>query len=112
MLQAARLTIGLSLSIRLALIIVLMPGAPLAAEGTVRSADGVSIRYRVEGEGEPALVFVHCWADQQLWDQQVEHFKPRHRVVTLDLGGHGESGTARQDWTMPAFAEVLQDFPG
>jgi len=109
MLQAARLTIGLVFSTTiacLALAIVLVPRAPMAAEGAVRSGDGVSIRYRVEGEGEPALVFVHCWAcDQQFWDEQVERFKSRYRVVTIDLGGHGASGTARQDWTIWAFAE-------
>jgi pimeloyl-ACP methyl ester carboxylesterase len=107
MVQTARRTMrsGSSVIACLALIIVLIPRTPLAADGAARSADGVSIRYQVEGEGEPALVFVHCWAcERQFWDQQVEHFKARYSVVTLDLGGHGASGTARQDWTISAFA--------
>jgi pimeloyl-ACP methyl ester carboxylesterase len=58
----------------------------------------------VEGKGEPALVFVHCWTcDRHLWDAQVQAFAPRHRVVTLDLGGHGESGRDRKDWSIEAY---------
>jgi len=76
------------------------------ASGTVPSADGVPIHYRVEGKGAPALVLVHGWAyDGSLWDAQVEHFAKTHQVVTLDLGGHGRSGKGRKDWTMGAFGE-------
>jgi hypothetical protein len=52
--------------------------AALPADGTVPSADGVPIRYHVEGplpNPSPALVFVHCWScDRHLWDEQVAHF--------------------------------------
>jgi pimeloyl-ACP methyl ester carboxylesterase len=75
-------------------------------EGTALSSDGVSIRYEVHGtEGRP-LVFVHGWScDRSYWRGQVEHFARGHRVVTLDLAGHGESGAGREEWTMPAFGE-------
>jgi hypothetical protein len=69
--------------------------APLPADGTVPSADGVPIRYHVEGQlpnPNPVLVFVHCWScDRHLWDEQVAHFAKRHRVVTLDLAGHAHT---------------------
>ena len=75
-------------------------GAPLS----VASEDGVSIRYRIYGNGEPALIFIHCWAcDSSYWDQQLDALKTRYTLVTLDLAGHGESGTARGDWSIPAF---------
>ena len=83
--------------------------APLPADGTVPSADGVPIRYHVEGplpNPNPVLVFVHCWScDRHLWDEQVAHFAQRYRVVTLDLAGHGDSGQGRKDWTIPAFGQ-------
>lgn len=83
--------------------------APLPPDGTVPSADGVPIRYHVEGPAKsagPVLVFVHCWScDRHLWDEQVAHFAKDHRVVTLDLAGHGESGQGRKDWTIPAFGQ-------
>ena len=72
----------------------------------VKSADGVSIAYRVAGSGQLALVFVHGWScDQSYWDAQVPHFAQQHQVVTIDLAGHGESGLDRDTWTMAAFGE-------
>src|SRR3954468_21245680 len=92
---------------------LLIPGAPLPAalpaDGTVPSADGIPIRYHVEGPAKspsPALVFVHCWScDRHLWDETAGHFAKRYRVVTLALAGHGESGQGRKDWTIPAFGQ-------
>jgi pimeloyl-ACP methyl ester carboxylesterase len=84
--------------------------APAPAQGSmVPSADGTPIRYEAMGAGEPTLVFVHGWAlDRRLWDDQVEHLAARHRVVTLDLAGHGESGGQRAQWTMAAFGEDVK----
>jgi pimeloyl-ACP methyl ester carboxylesterase len=73
----------------------------------VRSAtspDGIEIRYEVDGAGEPAIVFVHGWScDRTYWRFQVGEFARRHRVVAVDLGGHGDSGLGRPAWTMAAF---------
>lgn len=92
-------------------------GAPAAekaeaagvADGSVASADGVPIHYHAEGSGGPALVFVHCWScDGGYWDGQVKEFSPAHRVVTIDLAGHGGSGLGRKAWTIRAFAGDVQ----
>jgi pimeloyl-ACP methyl ester carboxylesterase len=73
-------------------------------EGTINSLDGVPLAYSVQGIGDPALVFVHCWCcKQSFWDAQVPYFAQKHRVVTLDLAGHGESGTDREKWTIQSF---------
>jgi pimeloyl-ACP methyl ester carboxylesterase len=69
----------------------------------------VEIRYEVAGRGEPALVFVHGWScDRSYWRAQMDHFASAHRVVALDLGGHGESGLARESWTMAAFGDDVR----
>ena len=71
----------------------------------VKSADGVSVAYQVKGSGSPALVFVHGWScDKSYWEPQTSHFSKKHKVVTVDLGGHGESGLERENWTVDAFA--------
>ena len=80
------------------------------------SEDEVPIRYRVMGSGEPALIFIHGWSsDSTYWDAQLDFFSKRYTVVTLDLAGHGDSGTARAEWTMPAFGadvvSVAQQIP-
>ncbi len=78
-------------------------------EGTTASTDGVPIRYWVAGEGSPPVVLVHCWTcDHGLWDAQVRHLADRHRVVTLDLAGHGASGRGRGEWTVEAFGEDVR----
>lgn len=77
------------------------------------SSDGVPIHHRAEGKGSPALVFVHCWSgDGSYWDSQVAHFSSRHTVVTIDLAGHGRSGSGRSAWTIPAFAEDVRAVVG
>jgi len=73
------------------------------------SADGVPLRYFVSGTGEPAVVLVHGWAmDHRLWDGQVPALAAAHRVITLDLAGHGASGSTRSAWTIPAFGEDVK----
>jgi pimeloyl-ACP methyl ester carboxylesterase len=70
------------------------------------SADGIPIHYDVQGTGAMALVFVHGWCCHRgHWDQQVDHFAPHYTVVRLDLPGHGASGCARTQWTIPAFGQ-------
>jgi len=71
---------------------------------TCQAPDGVTIVYSAAGAGEPALVFVHGGlADRTFWDAQLKAFAARHRVLALDLPGHGESGANRQKWGIPEF---------
>lgn len=71
----------------------------------VSASDGVPIAYDVRGSGEPALVFVHCWScDRSFWKEQVDVFADDHTVVTLDLAGHGESGSERELWSVTGLA--------
>lgn len=73
------------------------------------SSDGTSIHYEVTGEGLPALFFVHGWlGSTRWWDAQRDHFAPRHRVVALDLAGHGRSGAGRTDWSVPRYADDVR----
>lgn len=76
---------------------------------TCLSADGVTIVYSAVGAGEPALVFIHGGlADRSFWDAQLEAFAGSHRVIALDLAGHGESGTDREKWGFPELGADVQ----
>ena len=76
-------------------------------DGEAISNDNIVIKYDVQGKGEPALVFIHGWCcDKSYWKYQVPEFSKNHKVVTIDLGGHGESGLDREKWTMEALKEV------
>jgi len=73
-------------------------------KGSVLSADQTEISYTLYGDGKTALVFVHCWCcDQGYWREQVDTFSQDYKVVTIDLAGHGKSGTGRDDYTLQAF---------
>jgi pimeloyl-ACP methyl ester carboxylesterase len=75
----------------------------------VPASDGVQIHYAVQGKGEPTLVFIHCWGcNRHLWDNQVAEFSKTHRVVTIDLPGHGESGLDRKDWTIESYGDDVK----
>lgn len=72
----------------------------------VASADGLQVSYEVRGRGETALVFVHCWAcDRTFWHRQLDEFAGEYRIVAIDLGGHGQSGSNRDNWTLSSLAD-------
>jgi pimeloyl-ACP methyl ester carboxylesterase len=74
-----------------------------------RAPDGLPIAYDIRGEGEPALVFIHCWScDRTFWREQTDAFAETHKVVTLDVGGHGDSGRARNQWTVASLAADVE----
>jgi len=75
-------------------------------DAEARSADGVPIRFDVLGSGEPTLVLVHGWTNGRwIWGEHVRTLSRTHRVVALDLAGHGGSGVERSEWTIDAFGE-------
>ena len=73
------------------------------------SKDGTLISYEIFGVGEPTLVFVHGWScDARYWRAQVPVFSKKHRVVVIDLAGHGHSGMSRAKYTMGSFGEDVR----
>jgi len=84
---------------------------------TVKSDDGSSITYGVHGQGEVTIIFVHCWTcNHEFWKPQIEYFSKKHKVVWLDLAGHGLSNSKRKKYTMQAFgkdvAAVVNEIDG
>jgi pimeloyl-ACP methyl ester carboxylesterase len=73
------------------------------------SADGTPISFESYGSGEPTLVFVHGWScDARYWREQIPHFSKNHRLIVLDLAGHGHSGMGRTQYTMRSFGEDVK----
>lgn len=70
------------------------------------SADGSRIRYETAGRGELLIAFVHGGlCDRTFWAAQVADLASSYRVVSLDLPGHGESGSTRTQWSIEGFAD-------
>jgi pimeloyl-ACP methyl ester carboxylesterase len=69
-------------------------------------SDGVSLAYDDAGDGQPPMIFVHGWtADRSIFAAQASHFARLHRVVSLDLRGHGVSDKPKDRYSMDLFAE-------
>jgi pimeloyl-ACP methyl ester carboxylesterase len=71
----------------LALILgALLSLAPIAAP------DSPGLAFSSSGQGEPTLVLIHgAGQDRHMWDRLTPLLETRHRVVRVDLPGHGES---------------------
>jgi len=70
--------------------------------------DGVKLYYEEAGAGEPAMLLVHGWTcNHTHWAAQVAHFSKTHRVVSVDLRGHGQSDAPQQEYTLEGFADDL-----
>lgn len=94
-----------------ALLVLSVGESPARAEWphVVHSQDGTPISYEVFGSGEPTLVLVHGWScDARYWRAQVPVLAKKHRVVVLDLAGHGHSGMGRTRYTMRTFGEDVR----
>ena len=59
------------------------------------TSDGVKLYYESAGNGKP-LLFLHGWTmSSRVWHYQVEWFAREYQVITLDLRGHGRSGSLK-----------------
>ena len=68
--------------------------------------NGVKLAFEDRGAGKSAFVFVHGWTcDRSFFAPQAEHFARWHRVVSVDLRGHGESDKPRGGYPIAAFAD-------
>jgi len=71
--------------------------------------DGVSLFYKEAKGAKRPILLVHGWCcDHSFFAPQFEHFaREGHRVVAVDLRGHGQSDKPLQDYTMQLFADDL-----
>jgi pimeloyl-ACP methyl ester carboxylesterase len=68
--------------------------------------DGIKLFYEDAGTGDPPLVFVHGWTcDHTYFAPQAEAFAGTHRVISVDLRGHGQSDKPEQEYSIAAFAD-------
>ena len=62
--------------------------------------DGITLNYEVSGSG-PAIVLTHSFlCDGSLFTHQVAALERTHRVINVDLRGHGRSGPSESPYTI------------
>jgi pimeloyl-ACP methyl ester carboxylesterase len=73
--------------------------------------DGVRLAHFEAGPTDspnPALVLINGWTgDHGIFTPQIAHFAPTHRVVAVNLRGHGASDAPEQEYTMAGFADDI-----
>jgi len=82
--------------------------ALFALPASAATLDGMKIQSSSVGTG-PTIVFVHGWTcDSSSWTGQVPAFSKDHRVITLDLPGHGQSESPKDGkLSMDLFARAV-----
>jgi pimeloyl-ACP methyl ester carboxylesterase len=83
-----------------------VPADPGQGPRITMAPDNVHIEYHVYGHGDPAVLLVHGWAaNENYWNAQIEPLAAHYTVVTLNLAGHGASGSNRSDWSIANYAQ-------
>ncbi len=71
-------------------------------------AGGLTLSVREWGGGEPSLLCLHGLASNALWwDPVARRLTPRHRVVAVDLRGHGRSDRPEDGYGFPEVSADL-----
>ena len=64
------------------------------------TSSGITLHYEVSGSG-PAIVLTHSFlCDGSLFTHQVAALERTHRVINIDLRGHGRSGPSESPYTI------------
>jgi pimeloyl-ACP methyl ester carboxylesterase len=81
-----------------------------ASTASAATVDGLKIHSSSAGSGSTTLVFVHGWTcDSTSWAAQVPALAKKYRVLTLDLPGHGQSGSPKDGkFSMDLFARAVE----
>ena len=70
------------------------------------TAEGVHIAYDDIGAGEPAVVLLHgLFENRTYYTAQTKHLASRHRVLSIDLRGHGESDVPDDGYSIDVIAD-------
>ena len=55
------------------------------------TSDGVKLNYLEAGEGQPFIMIPGWSQTAEQWFAQIEFFQKTHRVIAMDMRGHGDS---------------------
>jgi pimeloyl-ACP methyl ester carboxylesterase len=70
--------------------------------------EGMALYFEEAGKGTPPLLFIHgLGGDHTLFAPQFDRFRREHRVVAIDLRGHGQSDALQQDYTVTGLADDM-----
>lgn len=69
--------------------------------------NGTRLHYEERGEGPPVVLVHGVWMSGRFFSRQLSALSREHRVISLDLRGHGRSDEVHLGHTLPAYARDL-----
>lgn len=69
----------------------------------VRVSD-IDIYYEMSGDGEPLVLIHGLGSSSRDWELQIPAFSAQHKVIAIDLRGHGRSDKPAGPYSIPLFA--------
>jgi pimeloyl-ACP methyl ester carboxylesterase len=70
------------------------------------TAQSVRVAYDDVGQGDPSVVLMHgLFEDRTYYADQVRHLSGRHRVLNIDLRGHGGSDVPEDGYSLDVLAD-------
>lgn len=80
-----------------------------ATQMRFETSDGVTLSFLEAGAGPP-LVLLHGWSQAAaLWHAQIDAFSATHRVLALDMRGHGGSQTPDHGYRIARLSQDLHE---
>ena len=70
----------------------------------------ISLYYREKGNKEPFILLHGNGEDGSYFENQIDYFSDRYRVIALDTRGHGKSPRGTEPFTIEQFSCDLYDF--
>src|SRR4029079_12725918 len=74
------------------------------------SANGISLNYEVQGNGEPVILIPYLAADHACYAFQVAEYAKHFRCVSIDPRGAGESDKPAGSYSTELFADDVAAF--
>lgn len=76
----------------------------------MRAKVDIELYYQEKGNGEPLILLHGNGEDSTYFENQMEYFQSRYRVISLDTRGHGKSPRGTKPFTIEQFSCDLYDF--
>ena len=73
---------------------------------------GITMSYEAIGSGTPLVLLHALGLDSRQWRWQLDAFAANHRVITVDLRGHGSSGKPAGPYAIGQMAADVRGFFG
>jgi len=70
--------------------------------------DGCSLHYEEYGHGSPVLLVHGLGSSCQDWEYQIPALAAHHRVIAVDVRGHGRSDKPRERYSIPGFSADIE----